>query len=159
MSEAPWTGEDRRKVQASADTLGISLAIINYVDQRVAKEIGEVRELLRQHIVQEDKQYAQVLASLASTAKASEDRHHALVDQLTLHMGRQERVEAAFVKNDDGHPDFHGHRHDHTMRMKTAAWWASVKDKSITKLLEWSLVAVAAWGGVALWKSFLQGPA
>lgn len=140
----PWLGEERRKLPSAC---AIPFEFISYVDQRVKRELQEVRA-----------QYNDVIERIDANAKASEERHHALVQQLTIHMGRQELVEQAFLRTDEGHPDFHGHRNDHSSRMRAAEWWRGVRDKTTIKLIEWSAVAVVAWVVLLMWEGVLRGP-
>lgn len=149
MNKDTWSGEERRSAP---------LHIINYVEGRVREHTEHVEKILRDHIAEEMLRFGEIRDSLEGSRKGSEFRHAELVAQITAYRDRVENLESAFIETDHGGLDVLGHRQDHSMRKTTAEWWDSVKKSSTTKVIEYSLVAVLAWAGIAMWNAFLKGP-
>lgn len=136
MSE--WTGEERR---------AIPIHVLNYVDRK-----------LEEHIKKVDERLYTISTSIEQSEKSAEERHNALINALTVSLGKIELIESAFLRNESGDPDFNGHHYEHDRRKRFSEWWEGVKDKTITKVVEWSALAFIAWALHALWEQFLKGP-
>lgn len=102
-----WDGEERRS---------IPVHVLNYMDAQVA----EVKSIITSHTGEELERFMDILRKIDDHAKASEARHNELVDRLTVIAGRQELMEQAFPRDDDGSPDFRGHAGAHKNWIKRA---------------------------------------
>ena len=86
---------------------------------------------LTQHMQDEAKQDAEVIRILKGI-RTDLDELKSTVDSLTV-------LQSAFPENEDGELDLHGHKHDHTSRMKQ--WneaeqrWRHIKDSLIEKAM------------------------
>ena len=149
MNKDTWTGQERRSAP---------LHIINYIDGRMREHTERVEKILRDHIAEEMLPFGEIQSALKESREGSEARHAELVAQITAHRSRVEHLESAFIETDHGGLDVIGHKQDHSMRKTTAEWWDSVKKSSTTKVIEYTLVAVLAWVGIAMWNAFLKGP-
>lgn len=144
-----WDGGERRS---------IPIHILNYVNERIDTRFNEVKQLFVEHTQDEMDRYGAILTSIDNSRKASEERHHELLGQLTTLVHCQQHVESAFLKNERGEPDFSGHHYDHHQRKTFAAWWGNVKDNAITRIIEYGSIAVFAWLVFMIWKGLLAGP-
>lgn len=135
----------------SADDESIPLPIISYVDKRLSDHTAKIEALLLQRMLE-------IQTEMRDQNDKADRRHHALVDSITAYMGRQEMIDRAFMKDDDGHPDYHGHFNDHFTRHKWSQWWQSVREKTAVKVFEWGAVVIIAWIALTLWRAFLEGP-
>ncbi len=63
-------------------------------------------------------------------------------------------VNSAFVKNEDGQPDYHGHRHAHSEMIKNAATIESIKGDLTKKVLGAIVVLVMSLMGSGLLLQF-----
>ena len=144
-----WQGDERRS---------IPIHILNYIDDRLDTRINEVKKLFVDHTTDEMERYAQIISSIDGSRKASEERHNELIHQLTIHIGHAKLVESAFLTDEKGNPDFSGHHYDHHKRKTFLDWWNGVKDKAVTRVIEYASVAVFAWLVFMIWKALLAGP-
>lgn len=149
MTEDAWRGDERRAIQVH---------IINYIDERLNVHTAKVEQLMKDHVGEEMARYSEIIELIEKKDKASEDRHYALVQSITAYTGHVEMVQAAFLEDEKGRPDFEGHRYDHDKRKRFAIWWAGVKDKAITKVIEWGALAFVVWVVHSMWEAFLKGP-
>jgi len=124
-----WNGEDRRAPE------GVIIAVMNHV-----------QETLDRHTAKMDTKFDHVNARIDN-----------LIESISSYMDKQEDIEKAFLKTHDGRPDFHGHFYDHDHRRQLGIWWDGVKDKAITKLIEWGVVVTVGWIAINLWDAFLKG--
>lgn len=136
----------------------IPVHIVEYIDGRLDEHSSRVEKILRDHIKDETEQINLVFKGIKENSNASAERHRVLMDQLLVHAGWQKRVEEAFLHDERGAPDFNDHYLDHSMRRKAREWWGGVKDKTTTKIIEWTVIAFVSWAGFSLWQSFLKGP-
>lgn len=102
-----WDGEERRS---------IPIHVIHYMDAQVA----EVKSIITGHTDEELQRFMDILKKIDDHTKASEARHNELVERLTVIAGRQELMEQAFPRDDNGDPDFRGHSSAHKNWMKRA---------------------------------------
>jgi hypothetical protein len=144
-----WHGEERR---------GIPIHILNYVDERLSTHVEKVEALMAGHVGEEMERYQEIITLIEEKDRKSEERHHSLVQSITAYMGHVEMVQGAFIEDEKGHPDFVGHRNDHDKRKRFGQWWGDVKERTITKVLEWGVLAFIGWVAYSLWESFLKGP-
>ncbi len=144
-----WDGEERR---------GIPMHILNYMDDRLAGHTRHIEEILEHHTGEEMERYTAIVESIKAQTNASEARHSALIQSLNAYMIRQEDMRGAFLKNEDGHPDYHGHWYDHNHRKNLGIWWQGVKNGVLVKMIEWGSVLVVGWLGLMIWNGILQGP-
>ena len=149
MTELNWQGDERR---------GIPIHVLNYIDNRLDQRITEVKQLFVEHTTDEMERYAEILRKIEDSRKASEERHTELIHQITINIGHQKLIENAFIKDEKGDPDFHGHHNDHHQRKKFADWLAGLKDKAITRVVEYSSVALFVWLAYMIWAGILKGP-
>ena len=148
-NQQEWQGTERRS---------IPIHILTYVNERIDARFNEVKQLFVDHTTDEMERYGTIIHSIEESRKASEERHHELINQLTVQIGHQKLIESAFLKNQEGDPDFSGHHYDHYKRKTFLDWWNSVKDKAITRVVEYASVAVFAWLVFMVWKALLAGP-
>lgn len=125
-----WKGEERRAPE------GVILAVMNHV-----------QETLEHHTERMDKKFDHV-----------DRRIEALITSINSYMAKQDEIDSAFLKHMDGKPDYSGHRNDHEVRKNVALWWQGVKDKTLTKIIEWASVAICGWLFYVIWDAFLKGP-
>lgn len=149
MSDEAWNGNERRAAP---------LHLIKYVDSRLMEHAHHVEKILRDHITDEMMRFGAIQQSIDMLAKVSLERHDQIVAQWAEHIRRTEEIERAFLEDHQGRPDFNGHHTDHSVRAKAGAWWADVRNKTTTKLIEWSAVALTAWVMLQIWTAFLKGP-
>lgn len=147
--EQQWAGEERR---------GIPIHILNYVDEKLDVHTQKVEHLMQAHVGDEMARYQLIEEKLERNNRESERRHHSLIQSITAFTGNVEMMQQAFLRTQEGQPDYIGHFNDHNERAALGLWWKSVKDKALTKLIEWGVVVLAGWIGYSLWQSFLQGP-
>lgn len=148
MTEA-WAGEERR---------GIPMHILNYMDERLAGHTRHIEGIFQQHTEEEMDRYASIVESIEAHTKASEARHGALIQSINAYMEHQDQIRGAFLKDESGRPDYHGHWYDHNHRKNLAIWWQGVKDGVLVKVIEWGTVLVLGWLGLMVWQGILQGP-
>lgn len=168
---AEWNGAERR---------GIPIHVLNYMDERLQAHVEHVEEIFNAHIKDEMARYNDILetikrnreqtaAEISAIAEEIEElntnaqrRHDSLVQSLNAYSDgmnhKCQDVTSAFIKGPDGLPDFEGHRNDHDKRKKFGDWWDNVKDKLLTKILEWGALAFVVWVAHSLWEAFLKGP-
>lgn len=51
-------------------------------------------------------------------------------------------IRSAFLKNDDGDPDYAGHRHYHKVKVEEAKEVKTKKDKITSDLLTWAIIGL-----------------
>lgn len=144
-----WEGHERR---------GIPIHVLNYIDKRLDTRIEEVKQLFLDHTREEMDRYTEILQKIEDSRTASEERHATLIQQLTVNIGHQKMIETAFLKTENGDPDFHGHHNDHHQRKKFADWINRLKDKAITRVVEYASVAAFVWFAYMVWAGILKGP-
>jgi hypothetical protein len=149
MVEQEWHGEERR---------GIPIHILNYMDERLKAHVDHVENIFKFHTEEEMKRYGDILKMIGESRKAAEGRHAEIMELMSGFTYKCKSVTDAFLKAPDGTPDFDGHRYDHDKRKRFADWWESVKDKAITKVVEWGALAFVVWVVHTLWESLLKGP-
>jgi len=150
MSDAePWDGAERRSAP---------LHLIKYVDGRMLEHTQHIEQILRDHVTDEMHRFGSIQHAIDELARVSRERHEQTLSQWETHLSRTEAMEQAFLEDHHGKPDFNGHHADHSVRAKAGAWWADVKNKTTTKLIEWASVALAAWLILNFWQAFLKGP-
>ena len=113
---------------------------------------------MAEHVGEEMARYSEIINLIQEKDRRSEDRHHSLVQSITAYMGKVELIDSAFLEDQKGHPDYRGHRNDHDKRKQFGDWWGGVKDKAITKVVEWGALAFVVWILHSLWEAFLKGP-
>lgn len=113
---------------------------------------------LRNHMEEETSEVASMMEIIQSHREESDRKHTALLQSITAYMERQAAIEAAFLKNAEGKPDFEGHHADHNTRKTRSLWWSNFRDKIVQKVGEWAAVLFLTWLGYNLWIAFLQGP-
>jgi hypothetical protein len=124
----------------------------------MTQQTDRIMRELTEHTEEEMARYNQMLKAVHDANEASEKRHSSLIQSIHAYMTKQNEIENAFLKNEQGAPDFHGHWYDHSHRKQAAIWWGNVKGGTIAKLVEWGAIAVIAWIGMNLWTAFLHGP-
>ena len=144
--------------EQAQDQHAVPLHIIGYVDSRLREHASRIEKVLREHIADETGRFQSIHDAVEASSMRSEARHVELVTQIAGHLQRQTVVEDAFLRTDHGQLDVRGHRDDHYSRKRASLWWAGVKGNAVAKSIEWSVVAVLAWVGFSLWRSFLKGP-
>jgi hypothetical protein len=144
-----WQGEERR---------GIPIHVLNYVDERLSTHVDKVEALMASHVGEEMERYQEIINLIQEKDRRSEERHYSLVQSITAFSGNVELMSRAFLEDEKGRPDFDGHRYDHDKRKRFAVWWDGVKDKAITKVVEWGVLAFVVWVAHSMWESFLKGP-
>ncbi len=146
---APWNGPERRSAP---------LHIINYVDGRLREHAERIESVLTGHIKDEDDKIQAIHDRLDANDKASEARHKLLSDQLTLHLTKQSQVEDAFLRTEQGHPDYHGHREHHSLSQRAAKWRSDLRNNTAAKLFEYTVIGFLIWAALHLWPVLLKGP-
>lgn len=161
---AEWHGEERR---------GIPFHILTYIDERLKAHVDHVEKIFTDHTREEMERYGEIMdliqgnrektaSEIAELNANAQKRHESLVQSLQAYSDgmnhKCQDVTSAFVKGPDGQPDFAGHRADHDRRKKFGDWWDSIKDKAVTKVVEWGALAFVVWVAHSLWESFLKGP-
>ena len=126
-----WSGEERRTVRVE---------IVNMVSAMIEPRL--------QHL--EDK--------IDRNAEAAERRHSALIDSITAYMGHVELVEQAFLKDQQGRPDFVGHHADHHQRKTFGDWLRKQKDDALGQVMRGAMYSVFIFILYTLWDAFLKGP-
>ena len=139
------------------------------IDRRTAHEFSKFSSLMKEHVVEEMDRYDQILHKINMTTLASEKRHddtHDRIDGLTSTItqfmteqaGFISAIKKAFPKDDDGHPDYDGHRSAHLSWIKDSA--EEKEFKSYVKKVVTGAVAIAllSWLASVIWPAFLMGP-
>jgi hypothetical protein len=133
-----WQGDERR---------AIPIHILNHIDSRLAEHVDTVNASL-----------SAIQTSIDENGKASKVRHQVLVDQITVVAGKYDLMEQAFLKTEEGNPDFHGHHDYHYTRKDFARWVKAVKQNMLMKLFEYVGVGFFLWISYLAWEGFLRGP-
>jgi hypothetical protein len=149
ISDGEWTGDERRS---------IPVHILNYMDTRLGEHTTRIEALFQDHVTDEMERYGDIINRIDASAKASQDRHTALVDQITVFTGRVELVEKAFPESKQGWPDYNKHHGYHSTVEDKRVWWSSVRDQALKKMFEWGLILLVGWFGIIVWRSLLLGP-
>ena len=149
ISDGEWTGDERRS---------IPVHILNYMDTRLGEHTQRIEALFKDHITDEMERYGDIITRMDASAKASQDRHNVLVDQITVFTGRVELVEKAFPESKQGWPDYIKHHGYHSTVEDKRVWWSSVRDQALKKMFEWGLILLVGWFGIIVWRSLLLGP-
>lgn len=136
-----WDGIERRSVP---------LHLVTYFDGKIA----EVKDLLRGHIADETGQFEQIYQRITENGTSSEKRHHALTEQITQVIGHQKLMEDAFIRHENGTPDYHGHHHDHLSRKEAGDWWRGIKTDATKDGFKFVIGAVAGFIALACWELF-----
>ena len=144
-----WQGEERR---------GIPVHVLSYIDQKLEAHAEKVETLFRDHVGEEMSRYQEIIELIEDKDRRSEERHLGLVQSIHAYMGNVELMQAAFIEDSKGNPDYRGHRNDHDKRKRFGEWWDTVKDKAITKVIEWGALAFVVWVVHSMWEAFLKGP-
>lgn len=100
-----WDGSERR---------GIPIHLINYVDERLAVHVDKVEKIMANHVGEEMERYREIIDLIEEKDRRSEDRHHALVQSISAYNAHVELIDGAFLDDEDnGQPDYRGHRKAH----------------------------------------------
>lgn len=133
-----WDGDERR---------AIPIHILNHIDQRLSEHAKTVDDRLEE-----------IQSCLEASEQANSDRHTVLVDRITSVMGKYELMEAAFIKTEEGTPDFHGHWYDHISRKRFSDWLRDARNNAFSKVLEYVTIAILVWITLSAWETILKGP-
>ena len=146
-----WTGEDRRGID------GITLKLMT-----------EVRVAMEAHEKKEEATFKELKAEIKENREESDVRHaevlnrfnHMQTSTMTLlqtNTNTTNEIHKMFLKSfPDGDMDAHRRAHESWIKKADAEkeFWMKLKQNTIN----WIVVAVLGWGGIALWAAFLQGP-
>ena len=147
FQDTNWDGLERRTIPvlpAGGAGGGIPIALLQYLDARLNAHMARYETMMREHTVEEMERYQRIETAVQSAAAASEARHVMLTQQILAGSQRADLVEAAFARDEQGKPDYAGHRGDHTSRKKLGEWIGATKRSVLAKVLEWAAVVLIA---------------
>lgn len=146
-----WTGEERRGID------GVTLKLMT-----------EVRVAMEAHEKKEEVKYNEIKAEIKENRLESDARHAEV-------LGRFEQMQSSTMSmltaNNSVATDIHrlfkeafpegdvaAHRKAHEQWIKKdnedRMFWLKLKQS----VVNWVVLAIIGWGGIALWTAFLQGP-
>ncbi len=134
------------------------LASLNRIELKVDSNHKETTERLHQHMDDEEGEIEAIHAVVQENRKASEDRHNALMQSIDAYMARSEKIETAFLKTAEGHPDLSGHHDDHHARRVFATKVEKWRDEAIGNVFKAGTLACVMWLLYQIWDALLRGP-
>lgn len=156
---------DHQPQPAAGEPPSAPIHLIAYVDGRMREHTQHVEQILRDHVADEMCRFGEIQGGISAARSRAEElelrsvaRHTEIMAMLTPLNQRIDSMERAFLEDHKGQPDYDGHHTDHNARARAGAWWADVRNKTTTKLIEWAAVAGMAWIGLHVWQAFLKGP-
>ncbi|MBP7611139.1 MAG: hypothetical protein KA760_16715 [Steroidobacteraceae bacterium] len=156
---------DHQPQPAAGEPPSAPLYIIAYVDGRMREHTEHVETILREHVADEMCRFGEIQGAIKALRDRAEElelrsarRHEEIMGVLAQHTRRIGEIEHAFLVDHKGDPDFQQHHGDHSVRAKAGAWWADVRNKTTTKLIEWAALLLVAWVLLHMWTAFLKGP-
>ncbi len=121
MAGEEWSGRERR------------------TDNNTLNAITRIQQVMVTHTREEMERYKEIIDGIAATREASEKRHHETFERIENLASSirdlsakadmfHDSIKRAFVKDDDGMPDFDGHRTAHISMMNDAKALGSIKN-------------------------------
>ena len=164
----PWTGEV------------VPTEILRYMDEKMAdyeKRIDDkldqnaatIKASLDSHTVDEAAKYKTIIEGereirnmVAANRESSDSKHGLVMLELKGNSEKIDKViaclESAFIKNDEGKPDYMGHANAHIMQKKDAQANYDLKEYIKKVVLAAAFIAVGSWIAALIWQGVLHGP-
>ena len=150
-----WDGEERRS---------LPVHVLNFIEDKIMAHASEVHQTLASHTDDEMDRYDQIINKINANDAKSESRHdetqsrlNHLSQSIENFLAEQElfhsAIKRAFPKNEDGQPDYDGHRGAHL------AWINDSKEAREFKLYVQKVVGAAVAVGLVGWLWAVVWPA
>ena len=139
------------------------------VERRVGDSVDRFSRLLKQHTEDEMDRYDQIITKINANDHKSEARHdetqsrlNHLSQSIENFMAEQslfhEAIKRAFPRDEDGHPDYDGHRSAHLSWIKSSAEEKEFKNYVKRVVAAGVAIGVLSWLWAVVWPAFLHGP-
>lgn len=166
--DTPWTGDERRS---------LPIHVMNWMREEVRGATASMEDLLQRHTEDEMDRYDQIIKQIKANDAKSEGRHDET--QAIIHDNQRQiaslqqsistfisgttefhdAVKRAFPKDDEGRPDYDGHRGAHLSWIDESKESKELRGYIKKVVLGAAAVALTSWLTLLVWQGVLLGPA
>ena len=104
--------------------------------------LRHINEAIACHTDQANVEFHEIKNELKDMREASEARHHTLIDQLAVILGRQALMDKAFITTLEGFPDYVGHHQFHLDKKTFKEALERIKFNAMSRLVEYLVIGM-----------------
>ena len=136
----------------------LPMALVQYVDAKMAAHAGASMKALLDHTEAEMLRFGSIQKALENISTRAEERHAEMLEHWKTHEARTGAIERAFQEDAKGRPDYFGHYGYHGDRKAARAWREDMRAKVVGALLVAGALGFAGWAWLLLWRAAAAGP-
>ncbi len=143
---------------ASNEQPAIPVHILEHCNTLIGGVVEKLEQKIDKHTTEEMQRYKDILDAQKAMQQQIASLNAAVVSFMDKTDEFHSDIRKAFVKNEDGLPDYEGHRLDHRGRMTEAQKKQERMEKVLTGVMVFVCAGVGAWVLNVLWPAVLMGP-